>query len=398
MSPVKALSRILSLAGAMCFGFGALWALRLAAAETVFRQGGSESPQRAMALQGTAVAGEFAQRLADRDPSRARPILDYIVQVVNPRSSAGWIELGQLDEAEGDSTGAERCFLQAAAVDHQYLPAWTLANFYFRRGEPEQFWPWAARAASLSADRLADSDLVPLLRLCDGFEADPERLLAHFAGARRIQAAYLRFLIAESRLDDAQKVALKMTGDHSNDPYLIDLADRQLRAGHPESAVPLWNAASGLPAIEPARGRPLFNGELTQAPMNLGFDWYVMRLDGIEPTWRPGELVFDILGSQPERCVMLEQAVYLIPVSFRLRFDYKTGGSPSSGIHWALNSEEGPEIAPSPDWREAAFDLPRAKGMSTLQLIYRRAPGTARIEERIEIRRLILERVAVPGR
>ena len=392
------MSRTLSLVGAMCFGFGAILAIRLAAAETVFRQGGLGSAQRAIALQGRAVAEEFVQRLADLDPSRAREALEYIVQVVNPRSSAGWIELGQLDEVEGNPTGAERCFLKAAEVDHQYLPAWTLANFYFRRGEPAQFWPWAGRAASLSADRLADSDLVPLLQLCGGFEADPDRLLAHFAGVRRMRVAYLRFLIAENRLDDAQRVAVKMTGDRSNDPYLIDLADRQLRAGHAEAAVPLWNAASGLPAIEPAGGRPLSNGELTRAPMNLGFDWRLNPVDGIEPVWRPSELAFTIYGSQPESCVMLEQTVCLIAGSFRLRFNYRTGLPPSSGIHWALNGEEGPEIAPSRDWREADFDLPRAKGLSTLQLIYRRAPGSARMEEQIEIRHLLLKRIAAPRR
>ncbi len=129
MSSVKALFRTLSLVGAMCFGFGVILAIRLAAAETVFRQGALGSPQRAMALQGTAVAEEFAQRLADLDPSRARAILEYIVQVVNPRSSAGWIELGQLDEAEGNPTGAARCFLKAAEVAHQFLPAWTQAKF-----------------------------------------------------------------------------------------------------------------------------------------------------------------------------------------------------------------------------------------------------------------------------
>ncbi|HVO96445.1 MAG TPA: hypothetical protein VMT15_00170 [Bryobacteraceae bacterium] len=390
---MNVLLRTLSLAGALCSALAALVAIRLAAAEAIVRQDTVTSVQRALTLQGSAPAEEFEQRLADLDPPRARETLEYMVREVNPRSGAGWIELGMLNEAHGNPAAAERSLLKAAQVDHQYLPAWTLANFYFRQGAPESFWSWAVRAAFLSAERLADSDLAPLLQLCDGFEPDPDRLLAHFAGVPRMRLAYLSFLMTLNRWDAAQRVALGMTGDRSNDPYLINFADRQIRAGHPEAAVPLWNAASGLPAIDPTAGKPLSNGELKRAPTNLAFDWRLDRVDGIESIWKPTELVLKIDGSQPERCVMLEQTVYLTPRRYRLRFDYTTGVLPSSGVHWALNGQEGFEIESSQELREGIFELPRVHGMANLQLIYRRSPGTTRTEEQIEIRHLRLESI-----
>lgn len=96
---------------------------------------------------------------------------------------------------------------------------------------------------------------------------------------------------------------------------------------------------------------------------------------------------------------MLEQTLYLIPLRFRLHFGYTTGFQPSSGIHWALNGQEGPEIESSREWREGSYDLPSARGLANLQLIYRRAPGTTRTEGQIEIRHLRLEpRSDVPSR
>ena len=54
---------------------------------------------------------------------------------LNPRLSSAWIQLGLNAEADGNLPEAETDLLRAASVDHLYVPAWTLANFYFRRGD-----------------------------------------------------------------------------------------------------------------------------------------------------------------------------------------------------------------------------------------------------------------------
>jgi len=351
----------------------------------MFRQDTPESVRNAIAIEWSIPVAEFEQALAELDPAHAREALERATHT-NPRSSAAWIALGLLDETSGNTTVAERSLLEAARVDHQYLPAWTLTNFYFRRENREQFWGWAERAALLNYD-----DFRPLLRLCDQFEPDPVRMLAHFHDVHRLRPPYLNFLIGENRLDAAQQVAREMSGERANDPYLIALADRQLRAGNASPAMELWNVASGFPPIEPSAGRILTNGDLARAPLNLGFDWRVGQVEGVAQSWRPSELVFTFSGSEPEACVLLEQTIYLVPGRFRLRFDYLTGEPSPEGVHWSLDDTEGPRIEPSSQWSEGAFDLPTSHGVRNLKLFYRREAGTTRTEGRIEVRHLRLE-------
>ena len=128
---------------------------------------------------------------------------------LNPRLSSVWIHLGLDAEANGNLAEAEKDLLQAARVDRLYLPAWTLANFYFRRGDSVKFWPWAARAAALTFD-----DYRPLLRLADALETSPREVTARLAGGAPLLRAYLDLLIAAQRLDSAQEVAGLLAAHH----------------------------------------------------------------------------------------------------------------------------------------------------------------------------------------
>ena len=380
---MKTVQKILSLVSAVSFGLAALTAVRLAVADTIFREDTPDAIKRAIAVVGPDAG--FEQRLAEIDVPNARQALERAV-AANPRASAAWIALGLIEESAGEFDAAERSLSEASRVDRQYLPAWTLANFYFRRANREKFWVWADRAASLTYD-----DFRPLLRLCDEFEPDPNRMLAHFGDLRRMQPPYLNFLIGEGRLDAAEQVAKGMWNDRANDPLLIDLADREVRAGNAVPAIELWNAASGFIPLDPSQGRILTNGDLARAPLNLGFDWRLVETEGVAETWRPSELVFTFSGSEPEACVVLEQTMYFVPRHFRLRFDYLTGVVAPSGVRWALDNSAGPPLGANDKWREGVFDIPRTRGLAHLRLVYQREPGTTRTEGRIEFRNLRLE-------
>ena len=382
---MKATQKSLSLAGAVFFGLAALAALRLVVAETIFREDTAEAIKRAIAIAGPAAG--FEQRLAEVDAPNARQHLARAI-AANPRSSAAWIALGLIEEGERDFQAAERSLLEASKVDRQYLPAWTLANFYFRRANREEYWAWADRAALLTYD-----DFRPLLRLSDEFEPGPNQMLAHFSDVRRMQPPYLDFLIGGGRLDAAEQVAKGMWKDRANDPLLIDLADREIRAGNAVPAIELWNAVSGFSPLDPSQGRILTNGDLARAPLNLGFDWRLVESEGVAETWRPSELVITFSGSEPEACVVLEQTMYFVPRHFRLRFDYLTGFEAPSGVRWALDNSPGSPLAASETWSEGVFDIPRTTGLAHLRLVYRREPGTTRTQGRIEFRNLRLENI-----
>lgn len=141
---------------------------------------------------------------------------------LNPRLSSAWIQLGLNAEADGNLQEAETDLLQAARVDRLYLPAWTLANFYFRRGDTAKFWPWAERAARLTFD-----DYRPLLRLADALETSPQRVATRLGGSAPLLRAYLDLLIGAKRFDSAQHVADLLAAWH-------DLADHDRLAAFAE--------------------------------------------------------------------------------------------------------------------------------------------------------------------
>ena len=59
-----------------------------------------------------------------------------------------WIGMGLEEELSGNFQAAERYLLHAAAISREYVPRWTLANYYFRRENATRFWPWAKQGST----------------------------------------------------------------------------------------------------------------------------------------------------------------------------------------------------------------------------------------------------------
>lgn len=97
--------------------------------------------------------------ISESDPKRAIDLLQKAV-VLDPEDSRSWIDLALRREMSGDLPTAEQDLMRAAAVDSQYLPRWSLANFYFRREDTTRFWLRAQAAAVMLYD-----DPKPLFRL-----------------------------------------------------------------------------------------------------------------------------------------------------------------------------------------------------------------------------------------
>src|ERR1039458_4740510 len=138
---------------------------------------------------------QLAALISDDDPRRASEALQRAV-ALDPYDSVSWIELGLRVEADGHSAAAEPYFLRAAEVDKEYLPKWTLANYYFRRDEESKFWFWAKAAA-----QMLYGDPLPLFRL-SGKVVEDGNLIDRLEIRRPdIQAAYLTYLLSQNRLD-----------------------------------------------------------------------------------------------------------------------------------------------------------------------------------------------------
>ena len=189
--------------------------IRLVVAEAEFRLDAEAAPHSTT----WSRAADLARYGASPEELRAAVSL-------NPRLSSAWIQLGLDAEADGNLPEAETDLLRAASVDRLYVPAWTLSNFYFRRGDTAKFWPWATRAAALYYD-----DYRPLLRLADALDTSPQHVATSVAtrlgGGAPLLRAYLDILINAHRLDSAQEVADLLAARH-------DPADRDRLAAFAE--------------------------------------------------------------------------------------------------------------------------------------------------------------------
>jgi hypothetical protein len=351
------------------FALCAALAARLAIAGYRFDRDSAAAVERAA----DAVAcGEYAERLAEIDPERARGALERAIRW-NPRSSSARIALGLEEERAGDFDSAVRELLRAAEIDHQYLPAWTLANFYFRRGDREAFQVWARRAAEL-----VPGDMEPLIELCD--RIDVGNGLAALPEVSKFERGYLDFLIREKRLDDAGRVArrLALRRDGEDVRRVSAFITRLIDAGRDADAIALWRQ------LVPGEG--LVNGDLRTAPTGEGLDWRIRMDDGVTANWRPGVLSFQLSGREPGSCVLLEQPAPVEPGRYRLRFEYQ---AEAGGVRWMLDGEESPALTASNGWAaaERGFSASRG-GLGWLRLIYRRETGSVKAEGTIQIRSL----------
>jgi hypothetical protein len=221
------------------FLFGVSVAARLVSAELAFR---SQTAGRAVGILGSAPKAEYVEG--------ARGLQSALE--TNARFTHARIRLGLAQEVAGEISAAERTLLEAARWDRQYLPAWTLANFYYRRENPDQFWEWAARAAELCYD-----DSRPLLRLAASLpenkpgEKSATGMLERLHGGDRVTYAYLDFLIGEGRLDAAQEVGRVLLRDSArNRDRLEALAARQSEAKNAEWAKEIRDGVTQSKASE----------------------------------------------------------------------------------------------------------------------------------------------------
>ena len=330
--------------------------------------------------------------LAERQPALARSALRVAVQL-NPRDSVAWMELGLATERNGDMEQAADCFLEAEAVDRQYLPAWTSANFFFRRGNDLQFWRAAMRAAAMSYD-----DPAPLIELADHREPKAIAALESLGDSAHLERAYLRFLISQSRWQGAGEMAARLSlhGEARDQELLLNFADHLIGANQGATALSAWNELQQLPAPDRASRGTLVNQNFKRPPSGHGFDWRVTEPPRGSVHWEPSRLEYWLAGSTPDACTLLEQWVMLDPSRYRLRFGYRTDGlAEPTGLRWILvhgGQVEASSVAlarvprrvPNGNVSEWNFRIAKA-GLYELAWIYRRVPGTTHREGHAEL-------------
>ena len=386
----------------------AVWAVRFAQADIWSGQGTIEGLRQASRI--VPDDAEYRLRLAlsiaDQASAESLALLRQAA-ALSPADARIWIELGLRYESLQNYSEAEKCLLHAAEVDRQYVPRWTLANYYLRHEDTANFWRWARSCAEV-----IPGDPVPLFRLCGRVTEDGnlmDRLALHGA---ELRSAYLAYLIETGKLELGARVAngLVSEGSATAAPVLMDYCDRLLAGSRVGEALSVWNGLSRhgwipFAGLDPAGGLVLTNGDFAIDPTSRGFDWRTPEVEGVSVLREhaSGGLRVTFSGEQLENCAPLAQTVpvegggrYAVDVSYRT-----SGIQNDAGLSWQVvplppaQTLQGLPIAAAenPTWGHFQFVAPPGCRGVQLALSYRRSLGTTRIEGYVVLNEVRLRRM-----
>jgi tetratricopeptide (TPR) repeat protein len=386
---------------------GIVWNVRLAVADLLAQSHQPANLRSAMRLM--PANGVYAAQLADElyatDSRSAASLLRMAVRR-NPYDASSWIQLGLLAEVENNMGHAKAALLQAAQVDATFLPAWSLANFYFRQQNAPQFWHWAQRAAQMDP-----GDATSLLRLAWYVTPSAPAVVTYLQLHRpAIEAQFVDFLIAQHDPVAVSQAAVHLLqgGDLASAAKVLEACDWLLSIKHPSLALPLWNALATRrqvpwhslnPAQEPDT---VTNGQFAQSPTSLGFDWHMPDVAGVSSflNANPNSLGFELSGQEPDGFVLLSQVAPIEPEkTYILMVDYATSGiPPGSGLAWKVTDDRtGTLLAQTPSLHAqqggqalACFATAKDSSFIDLSLAYQRQPGSVHPEGKLALKRVRL--------
>lgn len=381
VSPVfNRLALILALCG---LGVAAMFSLRLATADHWFRQRTPEAVTRALeTFPGNTSYLAFRALQLQYDNQDATPLLERAAQL-NPLASEPRIRLGLAAETRGDIALAEKWLLDAAAVDLQYEPRWTLANFYFRHGRRDDFWQWM-----LSALAVSYGDRRPAFDLCWRMSASPAEILARaIPQVHDVMSSYLSYVMNQHR-EATETIAQRLAALHrADDVALLEAAcDLLIEMGNSSQAKELWRLLGH-------RGTLLTNGSFEETPRDHGFDWRIWQQTGVKHAnlTAPALHRISLSGMQAESCELLRQYVVLTPGKrYRLGWEARTQSlSSPTGIEWAAGNNK-LALDNTADWHGGSMSFSAQAGLSFVVLTYRRPQGQPRAQGTVEIRNVVL--------
>lgn len=379
-------------------GCGIWSSLELARAAALFHKDTAQSVRDAIRL--APDGWPYYMRLAQLDPAHAENLLKTSLQL-NRFDAQAAIELGMQYENDGDYANAERQMLDAYQVDRTYLPRWSLANFYFRRGNIPAFWTWARSAASMPADEIG-----ALFELCWRVSPNPQNISAQILNEKpEMLRQYVGFLLGKDQPAEVARIAphLVRAGDPQSDRALLlaviqTLTDRNDAA----QATALWRLLRDARWVV-ADSALLNNGSFQRDPLPVSFDWTLPEYDGLH-SW-PGSAGLDteFTGSEPEQCTIADQTVSLAPGSYVLNYAYRTSDiPPGTGIIWQIvDPVLGVVVAQSSslssdDLNQAhlQFNVSPGQPLLRVRLVYNRTLGTPRISGSLDIQSTQIQAVA----
>ena len=380
---ILTVGRVLRILVAVACSIGIWQSLNLARADYLFKQDTEQSVQAALRL--VPDESDYYMRLSEFEGADARKLLTESLLLDRYNAQAN-IELGLQYEAEGDFTQAERQLLEAYAVNHTYMPRWSLANFYFRRNRMPEFWTWARSAAAMPTE-----DIGALFVLCWRASDDPEQISRAILNENPAMIRqYLGFLLGKDQAAAAAAVAphLFRVGDAASDrPMMFTIVNSLILSNDASAASTLWQLLIQQKWVATDGAIP-YNASFQRDPLGASFDWLLPEYPGLHSWPGPSGLETEFSGNQPDDSVIAEQTEVLKPGNYAMSYSYRTTDiAATSGIRWQIiDAETGAVLQESPYLSSDAslysgfgFTVPDTTRLLRVRLLYRRALGTTRI-------------------
>lgn len=375
--------RLLRIVIAVAGCYGTWQCVEFARADLSYQQDTVESVRRAIALVPDGWA--YYVRLAQLDPANARELLKRSL-ALNSYDAEADIDLALNYEADGDMNEAEKLLLQAAHIDSTYAPRWSLANFYFRRGNVTDFWVWARSAAQMPSE-----DIGLLLEMCWRVSPDPEEIGRHLLNDKpEFLRQYTGWLLSREHFAAVEDVAARLVarGDMDSDrPLLLVSINRLANTGRGTAADALWRLLVSRGWVRVDRTLPN-NPRFAREPIPVVFDWSLPEYPGLHSWPGASGLESEFTGREPEECTIAEQSALLQPKRYGFAYSYRTSGSaPMSGIRWqVIDPATGAVLAESEDLSSnepqrgsLSFAVPAENSLVQFRLAYKRTLGTPRV-------------------
>jgi tetratricopeptide (TPR) repeat protein len=384
----------------------AIWrSARLAIADSFAATGSTRGYERAIALEPDdegILAGRaiFLGESGDTSPAVDRALERAVA--MNPLDSSALMTLGLRAELNGNTPRAERALAQAVEVDHTFKPLWTLANFYFRAGNTDKFWPLIERCLSMIERRERDVpsfDPAPIFDLAWNESADGKKIRKLIPTREATIVPYLAYLYNSRRTDAALEVwpEAARLADLSY-PFdtgtLLGFCDYLIDANRTADAVKVWNELANRRVVQsnqldPASGASVSDSAFRFPAIARGFSWRINHVPGTFVSEAPGAIRFELTGNEPEAFEMLWNFLPVLPDhSYRLtwRLDssrLETSARADPGFRFFVEESQTSEEVCPPALAEGGkgeCEFTTGPGVRRLRigLRYRRATGTVR--------------------
>lgn len=398
---------------ALGLAMASYWNVRTAIADHLQRQASLDAATRATEMDPLDSRGFLAKAQYEEQAGLDASATWRAAADLDPRNARILIPAGISAELHGNANEAERYFLDAEKYNLLWLPRWTLANYYFRKGDTKKTLHWINRALERSY-----GDLSAAFTLAEQAGATPQQIFNEVLPAKPYPFHAFAFWLSQQNVDRNRAILaarslrksydlLDANSNHAQAEYFtLVVSGRLMNAGLGDIARTVWRSgceARILDCTMPPDDGLIMNGAFSKKFIALPLDWSLPKVPGITSIQQPGTgtVKYSFSGEHPENCELLRQSIVLEPkVRWRVQFDFQTREiSPlaSSSLEWrigsALLSLKKPFASESWEQNEFIIETGEKGGVQPLVLAYSRKPGTVRITGELWLRNVRAERI-----